>query len=415
VTHLQQPAALTEAELPRLDIDGVEFRRDPNAALLAARGHAPIVSSRRGLEVLTHTDVRALLTDDRLVTQNAEVYRRYGAQPMLVSFAEDGLLAAMHGAKHDRIRRVFLAAFRARTVEAGRAMMRATAQQLVDQLPSDGTPTDFVAAFASPFPMQVLCRFIGIPVRDIPAFTAAATKLHLLAQTPIEPGFPEIETALQTLHDYCIELVAQRRLEPTDDAISALIQAQESNERITDDELAWNVANLIFAGQDTTRFQLASAVRFVLAEPGLWDSMHERPEQVADVAEETLRIAPVVNFVVRIVQREFDYEGVRFAKGRRVILNVQAASRDPERFDDPDSFCPRATGRHAQSFDVPFGLGDHYCLGAGLARAELQEALAALTGALTEVRLVDEPLMTAPAAMLHGPEQLTIAYRRRRA
>ena len=372
-----------------------------------------MASSRRGIEVLAHSDVRALLTDDRLETQNAEIYRRYGAQPMLVSFAEDGLLAAMHGEKHDRIRRVFLAAFRARNVEAARAMMRTTAQRLVDAL--HGDQADFVAAFTSPYPMQVLCRFIGIPVEDIPAFSAAATQLHLLAQTPIEPGFPEIETALRTLRDYSLDLVAQRRRQPTDDAISAVILAQETDGRLSDDELAWNVANLIFAGQDTTRYQLASAIRFVLAERGLWERMNEHPEQVSEVAEETLRIAPVVNFVVRIVQQDFEYDGVCFTKGRRVILNVQAASRDPEHFADPGSFCPRATGRHAQSFDVPFGLGEHYCLGAGLARAELQEALAVLTSSLTDVRLVGEPQLTGPAGMLHGPEDLTVAYRRRRA
>jgi len=414
MTHVQQPPrSMTEAELPRLDVDSAAFRTDPHAVLRSIREQARIVASRRGFEVLDHADVQALLTDDRLQTQNAEVYRRYGAQPMLVAFAEDGLLAAMHGAKHDRIRRVFLAAFRARNVEASRPVMRAIAQQLVDALPADGTVVDFVAAFSLQFPMQVLCRFIGIPVADIPAFSAAATKLHLLAQTPIEPGFPEIEAALQTLRDYCLELVAQRRTQPADDAISALIQAQDVSARITDDELAWNVANLIFAGQDTTRYQLASALRFVLDQPGLWERMHADPEQVVQVAEETLRVAPVVNFVVRIVGEDFEYGGVQFVRGRRVILNVQAASRDPERFAEPDSFCPRATGRHAQSFDVPFGLGDHYCLGAGLARAELQEALSVLSHSLTDMRVVDEPVMTAPAAMLHGPEQMAITYRRR--
>jgi len=137
---------MTEAELPRLDVDSAAFRADPHAVLRSIREQARIVASRRGFEVLDHADVQALLTDDRLLTQNAEVYRRYGAQPMLVAFAEDGLLAAMHGAKHDRIRRVFLAAFRARNVEASRPVMRAIAEQLVDALPADGTVVDFVLA-----------------------------------------------------------------------------------------------------------------------------------------------------------------------------------------------------------------------------------------------------------------------------
>jgi cytochrome P450 len=413
VAVAQPSTSLSEADLPFLDVDSEVFNTDPLAALRRARELGDLHFSRRGIEVLAHDDVRALLTDPRLESQDAEVYRSYGAQPLLSSFAEHGLLVALRGEKHDRIRRVFLAAFRARMVDAHREMMREVAAELVVALPPDGTAVDFIQAFSNPYPMRVLCRVIGIPVVDIPAFSAAAAKLHLLAATPIEPGFAEIEQALRTLRDYCLALVAHRTTEPRDDVISGLIAAQVSAGRITDDELAWNVANLIFAGQDTTRYQLASALRAVTAEPGCWDQLATDHGLVEQIAEETLRIEPVVNFIVRIARVDFDYRGVHVGAGRRVILNVQAASRDPERFTSPDAFCPRATGRHDESFDVPFGLGTHYCLGAGLARAEIEEALAALARHLTDVRIVGSPIMTAPAAMLHGPEELLISYRRR--
>jgi cytochrome P450 len=404
-----QAPFLTESELPRLDVDGPQFHHDPHAALRAVRALGRFAASRRGVEVLAHADVLKLLVDERLHSQDADVYRRYGAQEMLVAFARDGLLGAMQGDKHDRIRRVFLAAFRARQIEAQRDLMRATAQDLIDRLPAEGHG-DFVSLFSSPFPMQVLCRIIGIPVGDIPEFSAAATQLHLLAQTPIAPGFPAVERALQQLWDYCLALVGARRAHPAEDAISALIQVQETEGRVTDEELIWNIANLIFAGQDTTRYQLASALREVARVPGLWQEMRANPGLVPAVAEETLRFAPVVNFVVRIPQEDVDYEGVRLARGRRVILNFQAASRDPGRFTNPDVFTPRQPSRHEQSFDVPFGLGMHYCLGAALARAEIQEALAVLVERLTDVEIDGAPEMTAPPAMLHGPEQMTFRY-----
>jgi cytochrome P450 len=409
----QPNASLSEAELPFLDVDSARFRTDPLAALHEAREVGRFHFSRRGIEVLAHDDVRSLLTDPRLESQDAAVYRRYGAQPLLSSFAEHGLLVALRGEKHERIRRVFVAAFRVRMVDAHRAMMREVATELVAALPPGDTAVDFVAAFSNPYPMQVLCRVIGIPVADIGAFSTAATKLHLLAATPIEPGFAEIEAALQTLRDYCLALVADRTAQPRDDVISGLIAAQVSAGRITDDELAWNVANLIFAGQDTTRYQLASALRAVAAEPGYWERLPTDRALVELVAEETLRIEPVVNFIVRIAQEDFDYRGVHIGAGRRVILNVQAASRDPEQFTSPDAFCPRAAGRHDESFDVAFGLGSHYCLGAGLARAEIEEALDVLSRHLTDVRIVGAPVLTEPAAMLHGPEELSIRYRRR--
>jgi cytochrome P450 len=134
---------------------------------------------------------------------------------------------------------------------------------------------------------------------------------------------------------------------------------------------------------------------------------------VEEAAEETLRVLPVVNFVVRIAQQDFEYKGVAIDKGRRVILNFKSASRDPAHFSEPESFCPRSTGRHAESYDVPFGLGDHYCLGAGLARAEMQEALGVLTKRLTDVEVLRVGEMTNPVAMLYGPEELTITCRRR--
>jgi cytochrome P450 len=403
---------LTEADLPALDVDSGLFRSDQAAALRQARELGPFAFSRRGIEVLHHDDVQELLTDPRLETQDAHIYRKYGAQPMLSSFAEHGLLVALRGEKHDRIRRVFLASFRARMVNDARPTMREIAESLIDAFPADATPFDFVSNFTNPFPMQVLCRLIGIPIEDIPAFTAAATKLHLLAASPIEPGFPEIEQALQTLRQYALDLVRERTAEPQDDLISGLIRAQVTEGRISDDELAWNVVNLIFAGQDTTRYQLASALRSVVA-AGLWENMATDEHLVEEAAEETLRVLPVVNFVVRIAQQDFEYKGVAIDKGRRVILNFKSASRDPAHFSEPESFCPRSTGRHAESYDVPFGLGDHYCLGAGLARAEMQEALGVLTKRLTDVEVLRVGEMTNPVAMLYGPEELTITCRRR--
>jgi cytochrome P450 len=174
--------------------------------------------------------------------------------------------------------------------------------------------------------------------------------------------------------------------------------------------LVWNIANLIFAGQDTTRYQLASSVRAICEVPGLWEQLYQDGSLLAPVAEETLRVYPVVNFVVRIPQEDFVYEDVRLVRGRRVILNVQAASRDPERFEDPDAFTPRLPGRHEQSFDVPFGLGMHYCLGATLARVEIQEALRALVERLASIEVVGTPEMTAPAGMLFGPEVMAVRY-----
>jgi cytochrome P450 len=256
----------------------------------------------------------------------------------------------------------------------------------------------------------VLCRLLGVPVADIPLFTAAATDLHLLAAVPLAPGFPRIDAALRTLSDYVAGLVRQRRDEPQDDIVTSLITVQEAEGRLTDSELAWNLVNLIFAGQDTTRYQLASLVRAVVEAPGAWERLIAAPELIPAAVEEGLRLYPVTRFIVRIPRDDLAIGDLHVRPGRRVILNLLAASRDPSRFDRPDEFLLPRPEPH---FNVPFGWGMHHCLGATLARVEMEEALRVLTERYHDVRVTGIPATTPPAGMLHGPESMLLEFTKR--
>jgi cytochrome P450 len=401
-------ARLEEEDLPEIDVLGQAFQDDALAVLRKARAHGTVARSHRGVEVLDYDTVSALVSDGRLDSQNASVYARMGGPGSLLEFAEDGLLVAMGGEKHKRIRRVFSAAFRARHVQSQRPLMRAAAQDLVAAWGSDSC--EFVRDFSSPFPMHVLCRMLGVPVEDIPLFTAAATELHLLAAVPLAPGFPRIDAALRTLSEYIAGLVRRRSDEPQDDIVTSLIAVQESEGRLTDSELAWNLVNLIFAGQDTTRYQLASLVRAVIEAPGAWDRLAAEPELIPAAVEEGLRLHPVTRFIVRIPRDDLAIGDLRVRRGRRVILNLLAASRDPGRFERPDDFLLPRPEPH---FNVPFGWGMHHCLGATLAQVEMEEALRVLTESYQDVRVTGIPVMTAPAGMLHGPETMLLGFAER--
>jgi cytochrome P450 len=401
-----EAAALrVEDDLPFLDVMADDFQRDPDGVLTMLRRQQRFVRSRRGVEVLRYDDVNALVRDTRLDAQSADVYARMGAPDSLVTFAADGLLVAMSGEKHRRIRRVFSAGFRVSHVEKMRAEIRAIAEELLAGWPAE--TCDFVADFSNPFPMRVLCRLIGVPIEDIPLFSRAATEMHLLAAVPLAPGFPRVDNALTSLADYIRDLVAQRRRRPADDIISSLIAVENTEGRLSDDELALNLVNLIFAGQDTTRYQLASAVRLIAEAPGMWDQLAANSDQIPLAVEEALRLDPVTRFVVRIPPEDVEIDDLRLAAGRRVILNLLSASRDEARFAEPDRFVLRPSGAQ---FDVPFGWGMHHCLGAQLARIEMQEALRALVGAIRDVAPAGPTTDTAPAAMLHGPERMPISY-----
>jgi cytochrome P450 len=401
-------ARLEEEDLPEIDVLGEAFQNDAVAVLQEFQARGPLARSRRGIEVLDYDTVAALVSDDRLDSQDASVYARMGGPSSLLEFAEDGLLVAMSGDKHRRIRRVFSAAFRVRHVESQRGLMRAAAQDLVATWGSESC--EFVGEFSNPFPMHVLCRLLGVPVADIPQFTAAATELHLLAAVPLAPGFARIDAALRALSDYVVDLVRRRRDEPRDDIISSLIAVQESEGRLTDSELAWNLVNLIFAGQDTTRYQLASVVRAVVQAPDAWERVAADPDLIPAAVEEGLRLHPVTRFIVRIPRDELAIGDLHVQPGRRVILNLLAASRDPSRFDRADEFVlPRAEPH----FDVPFGWGMHHCLGATLAQVEMEEALRVLTEAYRDIRVADIPAITPPAGMLHGPERMLLEFAER--
>jgi cytochrome P450 family 103 len=165
--------------------------------------------------------------------------------------------------------------------------------------------------------------------------------------------------------------------------------------------------NLIFAGQDTTRYQLASAV-LELIEHQAWARLRQDPALVPAAVEEALRLRPVTRFVVRIPREPIVIHGVTVQPRRRVILNLLAASHDPDRFDEPDRFRLDRPER----FELPFGWGTHHCLGAALARSEMEAALSVLTASFTDVTLTQQPQLTPPGGMLHGPETLALSFRR---
>ena len=209
---------------------------------------------------------------------------------------------------------------------------------------------------------------------------------------------------MKTLSTYVIELLQKRRRAPQDDFLSALNEAQDTEGQLTEDEIVWNVVNLLFAGQDTTRIQLAAAVR-AFVENGIWDDLRADPSRIAQALDESLRFYPVLQFLVRKPLEAVELDGFRFPPGRRVVVNTTAASRDPKVFTDPHRFDPN----RPSEYRVPFGWGIHYCLGHVLARTEMTEALTLLTSKLTGVRVGDVHV-SSPTGMLGGPESLALEF-----
>ena len=399
--------SVEELPLPALDVLSEAYATDPTGQLrrLLADGHA-MARSHRGVELLTYQWVADLLNDNRFHTVDTRHFAQKGSPPALLAFVQDGLLLSMDPERHDRVRRVLARAFTLRQVEHQRAMMREVADALVAKFSERGT-VDLVDEFTDRYPMEILCRVIGVPTSEIEQFLNAAHELHLLAAVPMAPGFDRIDLALQTLEGYVVDILERRRRQPADDFISGLIEAQQTEGALTRSELVGNVINLLFAGAGTTRYQLASTVR-ALVDEDAWETVAAQPARIPAAVEEALRFYPVTQFVVRIPDEDVLMERLRFPARRRVILNLRAASRDPAVFPNPDRFdmARQSTARSR----LPFGWGTHHCLGHALARATLAEGVARLSRRLTDVAVAGPVSLPPPSAMLNGPDHLHLTF-----
>jgi cytochrome P450 len=399
--------SIEELDLPPIDVLSSEFAADPTTVLRYARERGPgMAKSHRGVELLTYEWVGALLTDQRFHTVDTKHFAQKGAPESLLRWARDGLLLSMEKDRHDKVRQVFSRAFTLRRVDQQRELMRELAEKWAESF-VHSAGRDLVDDFTLHYPMEVLCRAIGVPTSEIEQFLDAALDLHLLAAVPMAPGFERIDRALQTLETYTLDILDRRRHDPQEDFLTGLVEAQAIEGELSPSEVAGNVINLLFAGAGTTKLQLASAVR-LFVEHGLWERLAGDPELVVPAIEEAMRVAPVTNFVVRIPDHDVVIDGLRFPARRRIILNLQAASRDPAMFPEPDRF--DHTRPDLTRSRLPFGWGAHFCLGHAFARAAMREATVALTSRITDVT-IDDPVHYAPAgAMLGGPERLVLNF-----
>lgn len=398
---------LAESELPFLDIRDPRFLADPFPILRDLRERGALARSERGVEVLSYDLLASLLNDRRMATLSWEHFARSGAPPIVLDFLEQGLLLNMKRERHDRVRRVMRQGFRPPAIAAMRPRLEQIAHRLADGIVAEGR-CDLTIDFSHRYSIEALCTLIGVPAGDISVFAKATLEIVHLLSVPFERTQYRLAAGLEGLRNYSEDLVAFRRSLPEaqrpGDFIDDLIAADD-DDRLIGDELIWGIANLLFAGHDTTRFQMVSNLRGLL-EAGQWEDVATDPSLAGAVVEEGMRLHGVVNFLSRKLEEEIELEGIRIPAGTVLCLNMLACGRDPARFKEPGRFdIHRELGRR-----VPFGHGLHKCLGDGLARLEMEIAVEVLTARLAQPRL-DGPIRLTPWTQgILGAEELPIAF-----
>jgi cytochrome P450 len=284
--------------------------------------------------------------------------------------------------------------------------MRELAEELVGRFAGTGE-CEFMADFADHYPIEVMCQLLGVPPEDHLRFARWGDALTHVLSLELGLHLDEVNEALAGLNDYLDGLIAERQGAPRQDLVSQLIAAGDDGDRLKPLELRALLGGLVFAGYDTTRNQLALAMTLFCEHPDQWELVAERPELVAPAVEEVMRVAGVVFVTPRVAVEDIELDGWRIPAWTLVSLSLSAANHDPTAFEDPHGFDITAT-REPQ---LTFGGGPHFCLGANLARAEMQEALPVLSRRLGPIALAAEPRWRSTATTgIFGPTRLGLRF-----
>ena len=377
---------LPEAYAAARDVPGLMRIKLPYGELawLAARYH----------------DVRLVLGDrrfSRAMATEADV-------PRMTAVKQDpGVIMALDPPEHTRLRTLVAKAFTQRRVEQLRPRIRELAEGMADALVTHGPPVDLVENFALPLPVAVICELLGVPVTDQPKFRAWSDAV--LSTNPTTAA--QHAQNWTDFNEYMSALIARRRAEPADDLMTALIQARDEHDRLSEPELVGLCNGILLAGHETTASHIPNFVHALLENPERLAELRAGPDLMPAAIEELLRFVPL-QFgpgFPRYATEDIEVGGTVIRAGESVVLSFGSANRDPRQFTDPDEL----RFDRSDSSQVGFGHGAHFCLGAPLARIELQEGLRALITRLPGLRVAGE-IEWKIDMPVHGPRRMPIGW-----
>ncbi|MFE7977612.1 cytochrome P450 [Streptomyces shenzhenensis] len=351
--------------------------------------------------VTRYDDVRDALADPRLSLDKrhatAGTYKGFSLPPAL-----DANLLNMDPPDHTRVRRLVGRAFTPRRVQGLRAPIRRTADALLDALGPHGS-ADLVAAYAAPLPITVICDLLGIPDQHRLDFRVWTDSL-----VAPDPARPEAgKGAVVAMLEYFTRLLRDKRAEPGDDLLSDLIAVRDDGDRLSEDELMSLAFLILFAGYENAVQLIGNSVLALLSHPDQLAALRRDPGLLPGAVEEFARYeGPALLAIRRFPVEDVTIGGVTVPAGETVWVSPAAANRDPARFPDPDRLdLGRDAGGH-----LTLGHGIHYCLGAPLARAETEIALAALLERFPDLALGDGELRWRRSLRARGLVALPVTY-----
>jgi cytochrome P450 len=306
---------------------------------------------------------------------------------------------------HNRVRGLVSQAFTPRSVDERRPRMQAVVDELLDRAADEGR-MDLVADFAYLLPVTVICEMMGIPPEDLSQFYgwahdfARRGDVSDITAERVAAG----EEATRGFTDYFLGFIRERRLRPQPDLISALVEVHDEAGGLSDDEIVASCVILLQAGHETTADLIGMGTLHLLEHPDELRLLREDPSLIGSAVEELLRYDSSVQIAQRVGPEDIVLGGVTVPAGEVCVLLNGAANRDPGAFPDPD----RLDVSRAGQAHVSFGLGNHHCLGASLARAEITIALGTLIDRFPKLALATDCAEFRPSLFLRGLAALPV-------
>jgi cytochrome P450 PksS len=397
-----------------LNIVSADFKVNPFPLLARLRASEPVyrttLPDKTVVWLLTrYDDVAALLRDERFTKHRRsaltdEQLRKLPWTPPMFRPLEQNMLD-LDPPDHTRLRSLVHKAFTPGLVEQMRSRTQALADELLDRVVPAGE-MDLISQFALPLPMTIITEILGVPKKDHDKFHRwSQAVVSLTSPTPTLSVLPRVWKFIRYLRQF----FKLRRRDPHDDLVSALIKAEESGDRLNEDELLAMVFLLLIAGHETTVNLIGNGTLALLENPNQMSRLQGEPALVKPAVEELLRYtAPVFTTTERYALENTTIRDVTIPRGEMTLGVIGSANHDETVFENPDELqITRDPNRH-----LSFGQGIHFCLGAPLARMEAQIAFTALLKRLPDLRLKSpvDSLRWRPSIFLRGLTSLPVKF-----
>lgn len=357
-------------------------------------------------------DVSALLRDKRfgreiLHVATREEFGMPAPKPHTAAFdlTEKHSLLNLEPPGHTRLRTLVNRAFVSRHVEQLRPRIIRLANEMIDGFEGEDS-IDLIKAFAAPIPAIIIAEMIGLPAESAPSLLNWSNRMVAMYMFGVsEATERDANQASQDFMDFVAEAIADRRRQPKEDLLSHMLTSDRDGDRLSDEEVMSTAILLLNAGHEATVHTTGNGVKSILQSGIDPVTLFSSEAQTEATVEECLRFDAPLHMFTRYALSDLDYEGLHLRKGDVIGLMLGAANRDPRRFANANSFDPFRT----DGANVSFGAGIHFCIGAPLARIELQVAFSELFRRLPKLRLAEEPRYN-DVYHFHGLERLMVRW-----